>query len=175
MNKKELVIVAGAAGEIGSEYCKQITDNKIDCIAIIRKKKLEFKSKYLRQVVCNLEDDQEINKAFSKINFSKYDKIIYLHTIGVDKFDPRGYPKVQPMNTIDPVVYNTNVNSFKHLLKFCLRKISIINQNKVKTHFRIAIIAGVSDKYTPFVIESFCEAKFILRQYIQSYINLYSS
>ena len=28
--------------------------------------------------------------------------------------------------------------------------------------------AGVSDKYSPFVIESFVEAKYILRQYIQS-------
>jgi hypothetical protein len=35
------------------------------------------------------------------------------------------------------------------------------------------IIAGVADKYTPFVIESFCEVKFILRQYIQSAVGLY--
>ncbi len=175
MNKKELVIVAGAAGEIGSEYCKKITDNKIDCIGVIRNKKVNITSKYFREIVCNLENQKEIDFTFSQIDFSKYGKITYLHTIGIDKFDPRGYPNIKPMETIDPSVYNTNVNSFKYLLRFCFEKINNINLKNLhnKIEFRVAIIAGVSDKHTPFVIESFCEAKFILRQYIQSYIKLH--
>lgn len=172
---KQLFIIAGAAGDIGSEYCKKIIENNIDCIGIVRTKKVCIQSNYFQEIICNLDDEAEIEKTFSKIDFSQYSQITYFHTIGVDKFDPRGYPHIKPMKTIDPEVYNTNVNSFKYLLKFCINKINNINlknkNNEIK--FQIAILAGIGDKYTPFVIESFCEAKFIIRQYIQSYINLY--
>lgn len=174
MSKKHLVIVAGAPGEIGTAFCKKIITSKMDCIAIFRQHTIRLHSQHLKEVRCDLENLDNIKKSFKNIDFTAYSKIIYLHTIGVDKFDPRGYPKIKPMKTIDPQVYKTNVNSFKYLLRYCVSVLSEINKDKkTKVKFRVAIIAGVADKYTPFVIESFCEAKFIIRQYIQSYINLY--
>lgn len=175
MTSKKLIITAGAAGEIGAEFCRKAVENQIDCIGIIRNKKTGIQSAYFQELTCNLDNEKEIEQKLSDINFENYDQVIYLHTIGVDKFDPRGYPNIKPMDTIDPEVYNTNVNSFKYLLKFCLQKINEINshsKNK-KVRFRIVLLAGVGDKFTPFVIESFCEAKFIIRQYTQSYVNLY--
>ncbi len=92
----------------------------------------------------------------------------------MDKFDPRGYPIIKPMDTIPSDVYNTNVNSFKYLLKYCVLRIESINKERdKKVKFKTAIIAGVADKHAPFVIESFCEAKYILRQYIQSCVKLH--
>ncbi len=173
-NNGILVIVAGAAGEIGTEFCKAIIRNDIDCIGIIRNKRTNIESSFYKEITCELSNEEQIEKVFFNVDFGKYKKIIFLHTIGVDMFDPRGYPpRVNPMNTIPPEVYNTNVNSFKYLLRYCVNKIKKNNSKKIKTKFRIAIIAGVGDKHAPFVIESFCEAKFILRQYIQSFINLY--
>ena len=173
-NKKQLVIVAGAAGELGTAFCKELTKKSIDCISIIRNKAFPYTSPFIKTITCNLEVEQEVEEKFSEVEFDNYDEIIYLHTIGIDKFDPRGYPTIHAMSTIDPHVYNTNVNSFKYLMRFCIRKIRDINTttNK-KVHFKIAIVAGVADKYAPFVIESFCEAKYIVRQYIQSQVNLY--
>ncbi len=170
---KILIITAGAAGEIGTEFCKKMVKKHIDCIGIVRNKKITFKSKFLNEIVCDLTDEKQIEKEFGKINFNKYNKIILLHAIGIDKFEPRGYPSIHPMDTIPPEVYNTNVNSFKYIFKYCVKRIRKINLKENKTKFKIAIIAGVGDKYTPFVIESFCETKFILRQYIQSAVSLY--
>ncbi len=176
--KNTLIIVAGAAGEIGTQYCKEITENGIECIGVIRNKPLELSSPLLTTITCHLNDEKSIIDTFSSLDFSKYKKIIYLHTIGVDKFDPRGYPNIKPMETIPAEIYDTNVNSFKYLLRYCVSRINFINQGRTKkdkVKFKIAIVAGAADKHTPFVIESFCEAKFILKQYIQSCIGLYPS
>lgn len=170
MKNRTLFIVAGAAGEVGKEYCKVIIDQGFSCIGVVRNKKINFVSSNFLQVECHLDDEKQIENVFSVIDFSKYEKIIYLHTIGSDKFNPRGYPNIRPMETIDTDIYKTNVNSFKYLLRYLVNKIK--DQSK-KIEFKVAIIAGVPDKYTPFVIEPFCEAKFILRQYIQSCVNLY--
>jgi hypothetical protein len=174
--KNTLVIVAGAAGEIGTQYCKEIVERGVECIGVIRNKRIEFASPLLTPVICHLNQEQSIHDAFDKVDFDNYARVIYLHTIGVDKFDPRGYPNIKPMETIPSDLYERNVNSFKYLLRYCVSRINFINQNKSKKDkisLKIVIIAGVPDKYVPFVIESFCETKFILRQYIQSCISIY--
>ena len=171
---RTLTIVAGAAGEIGKEFCKRLINNNIDCIGIMRNTRTGLIANNFIEVVCRLENESEIKKVFSDINFKKYQRIIFLHAIGIDKFEPRGYPIIQPMETIPSDVYKTNVNTFKYLLKYCTKRIRQINlesDNKIK--FRVAIIAGEGDKHAPFVIESFCEVKYILRQYIQSCISIY--
>lgn len=175
MNKnKTLYIIAGAAGEIGTAFVKQLIGKGNDCIAIIRNKTISIESPYFISVTCDLTNQLEIEKCFTNISFEDYERVVYLHTIGVDKFDPRGYPNIKPMNTIDADVYNTNVNSFKYLYRYCIKRIRDYNLGHDQNiDLKISIIAGTSDKHTPFVIESFCEAKFILRQYIQSATNLY--
>jgi hypothetical protein len=171
---KKLIIIAGASGEIGSAFIKKIlVHDHVECIAIIRNKPLLLEHRNLRKVVCNLDNAYEIKNSFKDVDFSMYEEVTYLHTIGVDKFDPRNYPHITAMKTIDPDVYNTNVNTFKYLFRYCIEEIRKINNSSVRTLFKSMIIAGASDKYTPFVIESFCEAKFILRQYIQSAVGLY--
>lgn len=172
---KKLVIIAGAAGEIGTEFIKGLIEKNIDCIAVLRNKDIDVDSSFLTKITCNLDNEREIEDKFKGIKFEDYQQVICLHTIGVDKFDPRGYPNIKPMETIDPEVYKTNVNSFKYLMRYCIKRIRLANLNNTqeKILFRISIIAGVADKYAPFVIESFCEAKYILRQYIQSQVNLY--
>lgn len=172
--KKDLVIVAGAAGEIGTAFIKKLIEQGIETIGITRTHKVDVQSSgAYRSVKLDLVSDTEIKEKIDKIGMSSYDRIIYFHSIGVDKFDPRGYPNIKPMHTIDPNVYETNVNTFKHLFKY-LTKRTLKENLKLKT----VIIAGVADKHVPFVIESFCEAKFIVRQYIISFIekfpNLFS-
>ncbi len=171
-NKKTLVIIAGAAGEIGTEYIKQFIEKRVDILGIIRNKRVEgVESNLFESITCDLTNKKNIEVVFSRITIEDYSQIVFLHTIGADKFDPRGYPNIKPMKTIDEDVYNTNVNSFKYLLRYLVSRISIANDSGNDLKLRVSIIAGVSDKYTPFVIESFCEAKFILREYIRSYVD----
>lgn len=168
MKNKKLIIIAGAAGEIGSSYAKALVEKEVDIIAVIRNKKLSFQSPFVKETTCHLEDEKSIERAFSSVDLGAYEEVVYLHTIGVDKFDPRGYPDVRPMKTIDEDVYNTNVNSFKYLMRYLVKNIARINEEQKKTTLKIAMIGGVGDKHAPFVIESFCEVKNIIRQYIQS-------
>lgn len=171
---KILAIIAGAAGEIGTTFCHFFANKQIDCIAVVRNKQLPIKSTYIQPVSCNLDSQRDVEEKFSAIKFDQYQQVIYLHTIGVDKFDPRGYPEVQKMETIDPDVYNANVNSFKYLMRFLVGKIESTNKSLIeKTELKISCIAGTADKYSPFVIESFCEAKYIVKQYIQSQCSIH--
>ncbi len=171
-NTKTVVIIAGVAGEIGTAFANKLTQNNIHTIGIIRNKSVDaIQSGFFETVACHLDNPTHVAQVFSRIDLSQFDRIIYLHTIGVDKFNPRGYPNIKPMNTIDEDIYNTNVNSFKYLLKYLALKVRDLNNEGKNIELKTAIIAGVSDKHGPFVIEGFCEAKMILREYIRSYLD----
>lgn len=163
---KKLIIIAGAAGEIGTAFAKKFINNNRDVIAIVRNTDIDVEK--VHKIKLNLDNRLDIEDKLKDVNLSIYDKVILLHTIGVDKFDPRGYPNIQKMDTIDKDVYDTNVNSFKYIMRYLVKRLSNTN-----TKLTLGMIGGVADKYTPFVIESFCEAKYIIRQYIQSQIKIH--
>jgi len=169
--KKVLVVVAGAAGEIGTEYIKRNIIEEHQTIAVLRNTGIDIKSDNLESIICHLDDAQDITKKFRHVDLSRYSHIIYLHTIGVDKFNPRNYPNVVKMETIDPDVYDTNVNSFKYLLRYLVSRVKNLNEAGGTTQLKVVALTGTSDKYAPFVIEDFCEAKFIIREYMRSYIS----
>ena len=169
--QKTLVIIAGVAGEIGTSFARRITKKETDVIGVIRKTPVSEKmNSHFSTVSCDLSNEYQIEDAFKNIALENYSNVIYLHTIGVDKFNPRNYPEVVKMNTIDPDIYDTNVNSFKYLLRYLGKKVAEINTNGTSLKLKTAIISGTSDKYAPFVIEDFCEAKYIIREYIRSYV-----
>ena len=122
-SEKTLVIVAGAAGEIGTAFIKETTNNNAHAIGVIRNTQVDVESDNFTAIQCSLDKEQDIKAKFDNVDLSQYENIIYLHTIGVDKFNPRNYPDVTKMATIDPDVYDTNVNSFKYLLRYLGLKI----------------------------------------------------
>jgi NAD(P)-dependent dehydrogenase (short-subunit alcohol dehydrogenase family) len=171
--KKTLIIIAGATGEIGLEFIGKLS-MKGDILAISQNRDICTDIDNLQHIKMDLTDFDDIQGKMSRIQIEKYKRVIFLHTIGVDSFDPRGYPKIKPMNTIPESVYNTNVNTFKYMYRYLLNRVVNINSERKDTiSLRVGIIAGIGDKYTPFVIESFCEAKYILREYIRSAISLF--
>ncbi|MFZ4648795.1 MAG: hypothetical protein ACOYMB_04180 [Patescibacteria group bacterium] len=176
---KTLAIIAGAAGEIGTEFCKSLVNRRIDCLAVIRNRPcaIELGARNFSQVVCDLENPLEVKNVFGKIDLESYKKIIFIHAIGTDRFEPRGYPIIRPLETIPSDVYRTNVNSFKYLLRFLTNRLDEwYLDNRYEDHpwvdLKAVIIAGEADKYAPFVIESFCEAKFINRGYLHSFLSI---
>ncbi len=174
-NKKTLVIIAGAAGEIGTEYCKKLIRVKdTDVIGVIRNKKVvNVVAKNFTSVQCHLDNTTSIERSFENVPVESYKRVIFLHTIGEDKFNHRNYPNIQKLSTIDAEVYDTNVNSFKYILRYLVNRVESANENGINVSLKTAILGGVADKYAPFVIEDFCEAKLILRGYIRSYIDIF--
>lgn len=173
MNKdlKTLIIIAGVAGEIGTAFAQKTTNYLIDTLGVIRNTSVSINSEKFETIQCLLDDEVHIHDQFREVKIGHYERVIYLHTIGVDKFKPRNYPNVTKMETIDPEVYDTNVNSFKYLFRYLGKRLYHYNKdNESSILFKTAIIAGTADKYTPFVIEDFCEAKFIIREYMRSFV-----
>lgn len=171
---KDIVIVAGAAGEIGTEYCRTLAERQIPVLAVIRNNRPLIDSQFVTLVKCDLSNPYMIKESFGSIDFGQYDRIIFLHTIGTDKYDPRGYPHIQKMKTIDADVYDTNVNTFKYPLRYLLDTIRTIKKVTGKTvQLKVGLLGGIPDKFAPFVIEGFCEAKNICRQYMLSATKLY--
>ncbi len=171
---KSLVVIAGVAGENGTAYAKRFVEEGCDVVGIIRKTRVDgIDSDKFTQVQCELSSSQSIEEAFVAVDLESYNRVVLLHTIGVDKFNPRNYPNITKMETIDPDVYNTNVNSFKYILRYVAGRVYKANESGKRIAMKTAIIAGVADKHTPFVIEDFCEAKLILRGYLHSYTDIF--
>lgn len=171
---KTLYIVAGAAGEIGTSFCKALSDKQADVLAVIRNTLILINSKFIIPVKCDLSDSRSISESFGKIDFFQYDRVVFLHTIGTDKYDPRGYPLIQKMKTIDPDIYDTNVNTFKYPLRYLISRLeSIYAESGKLISFKAVLLGGIPDKFTPFVIEGFCEAKNLCREYIRSAVSLH--
>ncbi len=171
---KTLVVIAGVSGEIGTNYAKRLIDEGCDVVGISRRTKVEgVSSSKFTQVYCDLSDERSVQDSCGKIQIESYDRVILLHTIGIDKFNPRNYPLITKIQTIDPEIYEANVNSFKYILRYIAGRINKANESGTNIKMKTAIIAGVSDKHTPFVIEDFCEAKLILRGYLHSFTELF--
>jgi nucleoside-diphosphate-sugar epimerase len=111
--KGVLVIVAGAAGEIGTEFIKKIISENYNVVGIIRNSKVAIDHDNFETIQCSLDKDIDIQEKFDHLDLGRYSYVIYLHTIGVDKFNPRNYPNDVKMKNNDPDLYDTTVNSFK--------------------------------------------------------------
>jgi hypothetical protein len=174
-NKKTLIVIAGVAGEIGTEYAKRFVGEKhTDVLGVIRTKKVtSISNKNFTQLRCDLDSEADVARKFKKVDIESYARVVFLHTIGVDKFNPRNYPNITKLKTIDPDVYDRNVNSFKYIFRHLVKRVASANESGADITMKAVIIAGVADKHAPFVIEDFCECKLILRAYIQSHIDMY--
>jgi short-subunit dehydrogenase len=162
---KNCIIIAGANGEIGQAFINRfIPNNKI--IAISRYKASKINHPNLDSVVVDLTKPRDLEKAFLDFNPTKYKEIILIHSIGRDKFENQNYPKIDPLETIDPSVYASNVNTYKYIARLLIKKVKIARKIK-PVKLRLVTIGSVADKYGLLVITSFSESKNIVRSYMR--------
>ncbi len=164
--KKYLFIIAGASGEIGAAFIKQLAGN-FPIIGISRTNELDSLHKNLSWIHCDLTRHQDVEKAFSEKNFSIFEKVFLIHSIGLDKFENTNYPAIEPLETIDPTVYNSNVNTYKYIAATLMDKISRERKAGSKTKLVLSMIGSVADKHGVIFLTSFSESKNIVRAYIQ--------
>lgn len=172
-NRKYLFIIAGAAGEIGSEFINKFI-NDFPVIGIFRKNKPELTHKNLNWIKADLTKPQAVEKAFSNLNFSSYKKVFLIHSIGVDKFENTKYPDIEPLKTIDKFVYDSNVNTYKYLAATLINKIIKERKAGSKTKLVLSMLGSVADKHGIIFLTSFSESKNIVRSYIQSAVKEYN-
>lgn len=158
MDKKNLYLVAGARRGIGKTFANYFrSKNDGDVMGFSRKqiglcKQLDF---------LNVEN---VENLVGGINFNKFEKIVYLHSIGIDKFEPEGKPQIDlDKDGIDDEVYGTNVVAFRNLADL------LVKQSKEKDLALTLInIGSISDIFDVPYWQSFTRSKNIVRQYMKA-------
>ena len=163
---KTLFIIAGASGEIGTEFVKRFASD-FRVIAISRKKETGPTFPNLSWIHIDLTDPDKVNEAFSKMGFTEYKRVVLIHAIGSDKFENIHYPKIEAIKTIDKKVYGSNVNTYKYIALALIKKISLERKAGSKTKLVLSMIGSVADRYGIVFLTSFSESKNIVRSYIQ--------
>lgn len=163
--KKQLVIIAGATGEIGKLFSKYFADKGDEVFTLSRNSRLNFNHKNIKHFHVDLENYNGTYDLFSKISYAKYRKITFIHSIGLDKFENINYPKMDVLQTIDPSVYSSNVNTFKIPVSIMF---SFIKREQIKPSLQLFMIGSVADKYEMPFLRSFSESKNIVRQYMRN-------
>ena len=165
---KQCFIIAGANGEIGRGFVEKILP-KHTVIAISKQHASQIRHPNLVAIVVDLTKPEEVEKAFSGFDPTQYDQITFIHSIGIDKFENKQFPKIEPLETIDPVVYASNVNTYKYLARFLIKKIEAARKIKLVT-LKFVMIGSIADKYGLLVMTSFTESKNIIRSSIRDAI-----
>lgn len=101
-------------------------------------------------------------------SFKKYDRVIFIHSIGVDKFENQNYPNIEVLETIDKEVYHSNVNTYKYLAASLVEKLRREHESGSKTKLTLSMIGSVADKHGIIFLTSFTESKHIVRSYIRT-------
>ncbi len=154
---KDLVIIAGASRGIGKafyEYYKRQGDEIERLVGITRKADRELQK-------CDLMDFNQTRKFAYGLNMSDQTHVTYVHSIGMDKFEPKGQPHIDnDCDGIDDEVYASNVITYKNIMEPLLHMIDISNASLTTCTF-----GSVSDVYQVPFWQSFWKSKNEIRKF----------
>jgi NADP-dependent 3-hydroxy acid dehydrogenase YdfG len=158
---KRLIIISGGSRGIGRAFADYYSSQPNTDIRRISRKD----NSGLTQL--NLLNESQVNGFVTSLNLGQVRDIVYMHAVGIDKFEPEGKPQIDyDHDGIDDEVYATNVTAFLNLAEPLIDKVKL-----TKTPTTICNIGSVSDIYMVPFWQSFSRAKNIVRTYLKS-INL---
>ena len=158
-NYKQLVIISGASRGIGKyflEHYSILENNKT--IGISRTKN--------NPIITSLDlyDANATRQFIENTPLEGIEKTIFIHSIGIDKFEPYGTPNIDKDNDgIDDEVYATNVTTFMNIAKPLIEETS-----KINIPLNIVNIGSISDRYNVPFWQSFSKSKNIVRNYVKA-------
>jgi len=164
INYNKLIIISGTSRGIGKYFLQHYSNQEnMKTIGISRTKNhpnIQSLDLY----------NADVTKQFvEELSLEGLEKIIYIHSIGIDKFEPFGKPNIDKDNDgIDDEVYATNVTTFMNVAKPLIEETSkrniplnIVNIGSISDNN-----SSTSDKYVLFW-QSFSKSKNIIRNYIK--------
>ena len=156
--KNQFVIISGARRGIGKAFADyyRSRENTI-VIGIGRSDKAGL-------TPLDLLDEPAVNKFVNQLDINKVKNIVYMHAVGIDKFEPDAKPHIdRDGDGIDDEVYASNVTAFLNLADPLIKK-----TNQLKTPMTIVTIGSISDIYGVPYWQSFSKSKNIVRKYLKS-------
>lgn len=158
---KTLVIISGATRGIGkafADYYGSRDDTTV--IGISRSNKTGL-------TLLNLLDENAVANFVYELDLSRFTDLVYLHGVGIDKFEPDGKPHIdRNCDGIDDEVYDTNVTAFENIMYPLVRK--AVQAEKPLT---IVNIGSISDVYGVPYWQSFSRSKNKVRGDIKSVVS----
>ncbi len=168
---KNCIIIAGANGKLGREDLTALLPDNI-VIGVSRSRMADIVHPHFISISADLTNSGELENAFSEFDPAKYKKITLVHCIGRDKFEHTSYPKIESFETIDPIVYQSNVNTYKYIARILIKKVAAARKTK-PVKLKLVQIGSVADKYGLLVIASYSESKNIVRSYMKDAVSLF--
>ena len=155
---KKMVIVSGATRGIGKTFANYYSSQKnTEVIGIGRSNKPNL-------MQLDLLDETKVNYFVNKLNLKQLKEIIYMHAVGIDKFEPNAKPQFDlDGDGIDDEVYESNVTAFFNLAEPLVEKVK-----QIKTPITICNIGSISDIYEIPFWQSFSKSKNIVKKYLKS-------
>lgn len=160
MENKKLILISGITGAIGTACLSALVKNKDVVIYGISRQATHFK-KYLEKngklptshLICNIGDivnDVDCKNFINSIDFSKYQEIIYIHSVGFYPFeiDKKGNLFIDndlDKDGINDKTFNLSYRSYFNIIN------NISSKNK---QVRSIILGSISDKHKPEVHQS---------------------
>jgi NADP-dependent 3-hydroxy acid dehydrogenase YdfG len=164
----KLVIISGASGAVGRDFLEEFSKLKEFDIVAIARRNFETKADNFNLIELDLLDSKKVMESIETLPFSKYKEIVFVHSVGMFKYEPDGNPSIDHDNDgIDDDVYRTNVETFLNVARPLYQALKNSN-NKLKLSFYG--VGSVSDKHQVKFWQSYTKSKDILRSIIYNLI-----
>lgn len=157
-NQRRLVIISGASRGIGKAFAEHYSAREnTDVIGIGRSQRPGL-------TLLDLLDEPQVNGFISKLEIDKFREVVYMHSVGTDKFEPDGKPHIdRDGDGIDDEVYAGNVTSFMNLVEPLVEKVKLLRKPTT-----IVQIGAIGDIYNVPYWQSFTRSKNAVRRYLKS-------
>lgn len=155
---KQIVIISGARQGIGKSFLEHYQAiRSTECFGLSRIEKPGY-------LQLDLLDETATSQVVESLNLAGIEKILYVHAVGMDKFEPKGVPHIDnDGDGIDDEIYNSNVGAFVNLATPLIEK-----STSLKIPLTLCNIGSISDIYVVPFWQSFSRAKNKVRQYVKS-------
>ncbi len=152
----ELIIIAGASRGIGKAFADRY---RLEGASVLGISRTGSAGKQL-----DLMDENVTYRFVSGLNINDASRVVYLHAIGIDKFEPQGKPHIDhDGDGIDDEMLASNYLTFLHLAEPLIDRVK-----SDKVPLTICNIGSISDVFQVPYWQSFSRAKNKVRQFCKS-------
>lgn len=162
------VIITGVSGKLGEAYLNYfVKQPNTQCFAFTRRINIKF-LKGITYLYADLLDKDKVYGEMMKIPLNQYSEIIFIHPIGMFKFEKNKSLKLdKDHDGIDDEVFASNVNTFVNIFEFLK---NVIKKNK-KIKLTLCTFGSITDRYNIPFWESYTKSKNILRRIIHNFVS----
>ena len=166
----KLVIITGITGKLGAEYLKFFQFKKeYNCFVLARNKPIIFENNFDYHFA-DLLKSEEVERAFADLDTKLYKEIIFIHPIGMFKFEKQGIPLLdKDLDGIDDEIFSSNVTTFLNVFKVLKGKMN--KEKRFKTKLTIFAFGSITHNYNIPFWQSYTKSKQYLKEIIKQDIN----